>query len=241
MALDEKARRLRAHVARLDVLVHMLEEQRKRSTSSVSNAYKYDFEDIVEQIGKLLNEDFSFLAKNIANFGGPGDVTVESLALRVRQADSFLKEACAKELGLEQINITLDSMKDPILRDRCNDLLRAHDHYDRAVNQATLVLEDRLRKKTDKFPGLTGAQLVNALVKAEPDKSPIVLSSDPGEQKGFSDIMRGIMAAHRNPTHHAIHDMSQLDAARICSYIDVLLEIVDAGQINASAVDDGKS
>lgn len=128
--------------------------------------------------------------------------------------------------------MALDSLRDKELKERCTDLLRANDHYDRAVNQATLVLEARLRQRSNSPSQLTGVSLVNHLLKVESDKSPIILSSDDGEQRGFTDIVRGIMAAHRNPTHHNLYSISQTDAARICAYIDVILEVISNAKVN---------
>jgi hypothetical protein len=227
--MDERVRKFRGHIARLHVAARMLDEI---GYSSISKSYRTNFEDIINQISTTLGDNLSFLSGDIGYSGSDVDTTV--LKVRVRQAIAYLNEAYAKELGLEQVNVTLDSLKDPILKERCTDLLRAHDHYDRAVNQATLVLEDRLRRKSDQSQGLTGASLVNALIKVDRENSPLVLSSDDSEQRGFADIIRGIMAAHRNPTHHTIYSISQLDAARICAYIDVVLEIVEGAQLSTT-------
>ncbi len=40
-----------------------------------------------------------------------------------------------------------DSLADTELKQRCSDILKAPAHFDRVVNQATLVLEDRIRKR----------------------------------------------------------------------------------------------
>jgi len=226
--MDEKIQKLRAHIARLNLLARALED---RTFSGVEISYRDDFQDIIRRLGALLGEDISFLSNHLEGFT---EVDTKMLALRVKQAIAFFNECYAKELGLEQVNITLDGLRDRVLKDRCGDLLRATDHYDRAVNQATLILEDRLRQKSTQGKNLTGPQLVNTLIKVERDKSPLILSSDDNEQRGFADIIRGIMAAHRNPTHHTIYAISQLDAARICAYIDVVLEIVDRAQPNPS-------
>ncbi len=124
------------------------------------------------------------------------------------------------------------SLKDGILSKRCADLLIAEGDFDRAVNQATQVLEDRIRKKSGSASSMTGAKLANEVIKRNPLESVLILSNDDGEQQGYSDIIRGIMAAHRNPSHHFIYNMDQLDAARICAYIDVLLEVLDSSKVN---------
>ena len=70
------------------------------------------------------------------------------------------------------------------------------------------------------------------MVKSERSKSPLVLGSNDGEQRGFADIIRGIMAAHRNPTHHTLYSINQSDAAKICAYIDVILDVINNGTVN---------
>jgi uncharacterized protein (TIGR02391 family) len=151
---------------------------------------------------------------------------------RIAQALAYLTECYAEELGLAQTKQVTESLRDKQLRDRCVDLLIADDNFDRAVSEATRVLEDRIRNKSGLVGSLSGAALVNAAIKQEKDKSVLILSDDEGEQRGFADIMRGFMAAHRNRAHHFIYNMSRTDAANICAYIDVLLEIIDKSKVN---------
>jgi hypothetical protein len=229
--LETKVRNLRAHIARLAVLEKEISGLINQDPNWVSDSYHDDFRDIIKRIGDLAGDDYSFLSDNIVYYG-TDEVQIQSLMIRLRQAISFVNEAFGKELGLEQVNLTLDSLKDHELKERCGDLLRANDHYDRAVNQATLVLEARLRQQLSEPSILTGAQLVNYILKGESEKSLLILSAVDGEQRGFTDIIRGIMAAHRNPTHHTLYSISQTDAARICAYIDVILEVISNGKIN---------
>jgi uncharacterized protein (TIGR02391 family) len=177
-----------------------------------------------------MKDDLTFLRSNTVLEGS--GVQVTSFRLKVTQAITYLQEAYGVELGIEETNMILESLKDKTLLARCGDLLTADDHFDRAVNQATQVLEDRIRSKSQSALALTGTQLANAMIKQDIEKSPLILSSDESEQRGFSDIIRGIMAAHRNPTHHFIYSMSRIDAARICAYIDVLLEVIEKSQLN---------
>jgi hypothetical protein len=93
------------------------------------------------------------------------------------------------------------------------------------VNQATMVLEDRIRRKAKDPAGLTGTQLVNAYVKANPEESKIVFSSEPDEQDGFSNVLRGMMLAFRNTTHHSPSDAwTREEALKVCAFVDYLLK-----------------
>jgi hypothetical protein len=55
------------------------------------------------------------------------------------------------------------------------------------------------------------------------------ISSNQEEQRGFTYIIRGIVPAFRNLTHHHVTTkFSREDGLRVCGFIDVLLRIVDS-------------
>ncbi len=125
------------------------------------------------------------------------------------------------------------SIKDPTLKGRCLDLLSAQGHFDRVINQATQVLEDRIRQKSGQDNSLTGTQLVNTVLKGDLSRTILKFSNNPSEQQGICDICRGIMQAFRNPSHHTILDnITREDALKVCAFIDKLLELVDSADIN---------
>lgn len=120
-------------------------------------------------------------------------------------------------------------IEDEELRSRCQDMLMASKNFDRAINQATLILEDRIRKKAQ-LPGRpVGENLVNQSFNEDMAKTVLrVEGNDPDDQRGFTQIMRGTVASLRNKTHHHIVDeFSREDAMRICGFVDVLLRVVD--------------
>lgn len=117
------------------------------------------------------------------------------------------------------------SLEDEELRRRCADILLGQNSFDRAVNQATEVLEERIRRKTRDSSGLTGTSLVNNYVKGKPEESKLVFSSDSNEQEGFSNVLRGVMFAFRNTTHHSPSDTwTREDAHKVCTFVDYLLK-----------------
>lgn len=120
-------------------------------------------------------------------------------------------------------------IEDPVLLSRCRDLLLAPANFDRAINQATLVLEDRIRTKAQPAEKLVGEPLVDRTFKTELAESVLCVSSnDPEDQRGFAQIMRGIVSAFRNKTHHHLTDaFAREDAMRVCGFIDVLVRVVD--------------
>lgn len=120
-------------------------------------------------------------------------------------------------------------IQDDELRDRCGDLLLAGSKFDRPINQATLVLEERIRQKSTPTAKLTGEGIVNFAFNENLSKTVLqVPGADSDEQRGFTQILRGVVAAFRNKTHHHISDtFTREDALRVCGLIDVLLRVVD--------------
>jgi hypothetical protein len=134
-------------------------------------------------------------------------------------------------------NATRHLLQDEDLRARCLDLLGASSRYDRAINQATLVLEDRIRRKAKPATQMTGEPLVNFAFKDDLSKSVLqVGSGQADDQRGFTQILRGIVPAFRNHTHHHVSDtFSQVEAILVVGFIDVLLRVVE-GSIDARSL-----
>lgn len=127
---------------------------------------------------------------------------------------------------------------DQELQSRCQDILMASANFDRPINQATLVLEDRIRKKAQPSQRLVGENLVGyAFNERIPGTVLRVASNDPDDQRGVTQILRGIIAAFRNKTHHhIINSFSREEAMRVCGFIDVLLRVVDNSVVSSSQV-----
>ncbi len=154
-----------------------------------------------------------------------------SSAPATAQMGNALKANGQKPLTDKQsVKIAIEFLlADDELKDRCRDLLLANKNFDRAVNQATLVLEDRIRDKANPPTKLVGENLVNFAFKEDVTKTVLrVKSGDPDDQRGCTQILRGVVPYLRNKTHHHIvKDFSRQDALRVCGFIDVLLRVVD--------------
>lgn len=120
-------------------------------------------------------------------------------------------------------------VQDKELIDRCVGPLVGRKNFDVAINQATLVLEDRIRSKAQPPMLLVGESLVNFAFNESLSKTVLqVASNDANDQRGFTQILRGLVPTFRNKTHHhIIETFSREEAMRVCGFIDVLLRVVD--------------
>jgi hypothetical protein len=92
-------------------------------------------------------------------------------------------------------------IKDPILLERCFDLLQAPKNYDRVIREATIILEDRIRNKVPhailsrEIPlskEQTGERLINTLF--SPKKPILLFSSDDHIHRGFYNMLIGVVS-----------------------------------------------
>jgi uncharacterized protein (TIGR02391 family) len=150
-----------------------------------------------------------------------------STTMRMTNQHSAPPKRASKRASL--MSATRHLLQDKDLQGRCLDLLSARSRYDRAINQATLVLEDRIRKKAKPPTPMTGEPLVNFAFKEDPSKTVLqVAGGQADDQRGFTQILRGIVPAFRNHTHHHLTDsFSQEEAILVVGFIEVLLRIVD--------------
>ncbi len=122
-------------------------------------------------------------------------------------------------------------LQDDELRDRCMDLLKARKHYDRAIREATTVLDDRLKKLTG-IRGMLPQDLIGKALNPDPAKALLIVSDDRAEQEGLFSICKGLGLSFRNPTHHNLtNKFSQQDAMKFCGFIDTILALLQQARI----------
>ena len=105
------------------------------------------------------------------------------------------------------------TIHDEELRDRCSDLLNAPRNYDRVIEEATRVLENRIRTRvphevlSQLIPNSgdqTGENLINKLFSIN---SPVLsISDDRARRVGLRNMLIGVVSYLRNPSHHVIDD-----------------------------------
>lgn len=147
-------------------------------------------------------------------------------AVASRGADAGWREAAKLKRQLDLLQQEPGSLiRDPELRRRCVDLLTAEGDHDRAVLQACIVLETRVRAAIGAPDDVIGTALMERAFSA---KSPLLrLSRSEAEQLGALQMYRGVMAYYRNPTGHRLHDdFDRDDALRIVAWIDHLLVLM---------------
>ncbi len=114
---------------------------------------------------------------------------------------------------------------DDELRSRCLDLIERETHYDRAVREACVVLEDRVRKAIGAGRDAYGTDLMNRAFNA--DRGPLRLSQQRSEQTGVMHLYAGMMGFFRNSAgHNLVDDYTQDDALRFVAFVDLLLSMV---------------
>lgn len=195
-------------------------------------------------------KDFRFICEHISTSSGcnlnhfwadlnkiatvdSGKMNKFMLYSRVKQLTNLL-DYQYPVLDKIDVKALFSSIRDEKLRERCSELLISTNHFDRAVNQATLVLEDRLRELSNAEQNCIGDNLVKHALFGE--NPPIKISHSKNVRTGFGLICKGIVAYHRNPTHHGLEEISQQHALSVCLYIDMLLS-----EIMASSAHVGES
>lgn len=197
-----------------------------------------DFNQIVNDVSVIVEEDCSsfLLTQNFFWQGSDNDYYSFSNTIQAKlfQFLSYLEYTYNLPGKVIEIGSIYNSINDEELKSRCSDILSAPDNFDRVINQATLVLEDRIRSKSQ-LHSEQGVNLVNKAINSDFKKSILVTSNDPDEHEGIAHICRGIVFTYRNPTHHRIiENYSREDALKFCAFIDLLLPIIDNSKVNTS-------
>lgn len=152
---------------------------------------------------------------------GIGLVRLDELPLALAQTSSS---------ALHSVEI-----RDPELRKRCLDLLSRfrkdgqHDRLDTVVNEATRILEDRLRSLSSAPATCVGVDLVkHAFGSLSPR---LIVSNVSPEQEAAHLLFRGVFGFVRNSVHHRL--VGTLDPGRvlqIVGMVDYLISVAEAAK-----------
>lgn len=205
-------------------------------SGNITGTFVEDYRRIVLAVERALETPLGdFSADTLRTWQGGNNTSwcdAANVRSRALQLTGFLESGYNVEDKVIEIGSLFKAIHDHELRERCGDLIVGAGPFDRVINQATLVLEDRIRNRAGLDRTLVGPNLVNAAIKAEPTESLIVFSDIRSEQEGYANIIRGLMQALRNETHHTLVDtFSREDALSICGFIDRILRLIEQSVI----------
>ncbi len=166
--------------------------------------------------GPLLRSEWRLTSTGRAQVGDAG----------ARSGDAGWREAAKLKRQLELLQQEPAALiRDAELRRRCVDLLTAEGDHDRAVREACVVLESRVRVAIGAGDDAIGTALMEQAFSPKAPK--LRLSTVEQEQLGAMQIYRGVMAYYRNPTGHRVRDdFEREEALRIVAWIDHLLLLI---------------
>jgi len=197
-----------------------------------------DYNLIVDEAQKIISEDLeSFKVKKYKRIQVDIDeICSYYLKDKLIQFISFLEYGYKLSEEIIEIGSIYNSIRDEELKSRCSDILTAASNFDRVINQASQVLEDRIRTKSGLDRSFVGIKLISKALNADRSKSVLIVSENNEEHEGFCHICRGIMLAFRNPTHHYLSDsFEREDALKFTAFIDNLLKILKKCKVASSA------
>ncbi len=227
-------RTIESNYARLIGLREAVASEQK--AYNLSTDFADDYNTILKNLRDKCDDNFSGfdLPQHVWNNHDDQMYQVNKPPLRSKifQLISYLENVHSASNRIVEIGSVYNLIKDEELKSRCSDLLSAKDHFDRVINQATQVLEERLRVKLPSLNKYTGVPLVGKAMNKEPENSLIIFSSEKSEQGGYVALFHGIVGAFRNTSHHRfMADVSREQALQICAFIDTLLTALEKAEI----------
>ena len=195
-----------------------------------------DYNSVIDEVQKNIKEDLgSYKVNTYSKTTYLTDKTFSYyLKDKLFQLTSFLEYGYKLSEEVIEIGSIYNSIKDEELKSRCADILTASSNFDRVINQASQVLEDRIRTKSGLDRSFVGIKLINTALNADKSKSVLIVSENNEEHEGFCHICRGIMLAFRNPTHHYLSDsFEREDALKFTAFIDNLLKILQKCKVTS--------
>lgn len=150
---------------------------------------------------------------------------------KISQLVSYLEHVHRASSRIVEIGSIYNLIRDEELKSRCSDLLSASEHFDRVINQATQVLEERIRTFVPDHAGMTGLPLVMKAMNGEISKSKLAFSDVAGEQEGYVNLFKGLIGAFRNQSHHRfLENVTREQALQICAFIDNMLAVLGSAK-----------
>lgn len=173
--------------------------------------------------------------KNCLPVTFPGNILLLPLEQRTAETEALAKVLAEQLLmqhserrayeSVPRFHPLASHIADEELRRRCSDLLGAEDDYDRAIAQACLILENRVRLAIGGDATLVGANLMGRAFNVRDGQ--LRCSEVEAEQQGILFTYQGLIAFFRNSTgHHVVDTYTQHDAFCFVMWVDLLLRLI---------------
>ena len=194
------------------------------------------FNELVERIFEITKDELVMMYEVERNeFRGEHYCSKDTLLLKILPIIEYVNNIYIdnREETIQKIGALYNSIEDTELQKRCGDiLLEASGAFDRVINQATQILEDRIKKKSGlENTTLIGNNLVSKAIHSKLENTILKFSDDPNIQEQYAALFKGIIGVYRNPTHHGLdYECSREDALKFCAYIDLLLKNVEKSE-----------
>jgi len=203
---------------------------------AIDESYHHDYNSLLSELRSCVDDKFVGLdlpSNAIENLRSEHYRGIrEPLKSKVNQLINYMEAVHQASNRIVEIGSVYNLIKDEELKSRCADLLSARDHFDRVINQATQVLEERIRAKVPRFASEVGTSLINKAIKSDLQSTPLKFSENPSEQEGYAAILRGLVGAFRNPSHHRfLTEVSREQALQICAFIDNMLSALEKAEV----------
>lgn len=210
----------------------------------------YDFiqKESIDQYNGLIKKLFDITKDDYINLyyieyfecrpyeNGSIDCRKDVFLLKILPILEYLEKiyADSKEETIQKIGALYNSIIDIELQKRCGDiLLESTEAFDRVINQATQILEDRIKKKSNlQSTMLIGLPLVSKAIHSKLENTILKFSNKQEIQEQYAALFKGVIGVYRNSTHHGLdYECSREEALKFCAYIDLLLNEVDRCEI----------
>lgn len=218
-------------IKKIYCLLQGIKESITYKEHSVPKKVANQFNDYIDELSGILNENLTVYKLDFSDSYDSGSYNPYSFLFQLNQILTYLENMHinSSDYQISKVGYLYNSIEDKELHDRCGDILLGETAFDRAINQATQILEDRIKKKAHlEKTNLIGIPLVSKAVHSKLDQTILKFSDEVDIQEGYSFVFKGIISIYRNPTHHSLNFKCNREyALKFCSYIDELLKDVD--------------
>ena len=205
-----------------------------RESKYVSDKLCFNYNQILQMIINIIGDDslklFSIDPEEYRN----RSLTIGEMENHICPVIEYIRNFYIEdgEHQITTVGYLYNSIDDNDIRSRCGDILLGEGPFDRAINQATQILEDRIKEKAGlKGTPLIGIPLVSKAIHPKIDETILKISDKPDIQEGYSYLLIGIVSNYRNPTHHSLsYEYTRECALKICLYIDEILKVIDSSE-----------